>query len=1168
MTSNEMQARLIIQSGFLSQSKLEPFYRRAASMPQRDLISVLGELQQLNPEQVTFLRQQLHDLQSARQSQAQSTPVLTEKELTVELSKALGRDPWFEPHSEWLWERREKLGEGGMGAIWRVRDRRLGRDGALKLLLAESDENALERFLREAKITARLDHPSIPPIYEAGKTADGQHYIVMKVIEGETLRERIEWVHSESKGENGGIRELLGALVKVGEAVSYAHSQGIIHRDLKPENVMIGRFGEVLVLDWGIAKDLNDSEGDKADQILKSVISKQELSQAGLTVSGAMVGTPGYMSPEQIVGSSSEQSDIFSLGIMLTEILTGSHAIAGETTLEKIAATASGGAQSPRDLERGASKELDSLAREAIEVEVERRLESVEAFVRNLEAYLSGQPLSIYKYSLRERVVRWSARRPGLVVAMAALVLVLSSTFALYGQFIQSERARASAENKADEAESNEAKLKAAVQKTRELELAIERGAPSSQIVAGLDEALELGRDSYAVVLSLAKIAGSANLRERELELLMTAANNFSPAYEALFLWHQRLIAVKRGGAFIPTEPLYELNRRAKKIGDENEFTVSIEALSYFEKGDHGRALKSLESLEKYTTSFSWGYGFRATMKSLSGDEKGALDDFNISLKSNPRNAIAHLNLGRLKHLKGDFSGAMNSYNAAIKFDPYLAEAYSNRGIIKDLLNDVTGASEDFDRAISINPERSQLFNHRGAHKLNRGDMKGAISDYNQALTLDPANDRAYYNRGVLFQRQRKLKKALADYSEGLKYNGESALLFNRRGVIKQLLKDYRGALKDLNKAIELDPEVEAAFYNRGVVRYALKDEEGALFDYNAALEINAKDLSSYRNRALIFYGRGEWERAQAELNRGLKAMPRNPGLIRFRAQLKRDRGNWEDAIIDFNLVLQIKPDFAEVYCDRGTIFLNQNKISEALKDYNQAVRYDDKFALAYFNRANLFSKIGRRELALKDLDRSIDLDPSQAQAFYHRGVIKERQRKFNEALKDYNKTLKLNPKHVLALHNKGLILSDLGQLDLGLECLDQAVGIAPKYGKVYLGRAYIRMKQKKWQYALQDYSMTIRFNPRNAEAFYYRALVYTNLKNGQAVLKDLQRAIAIDPKHARAHYNLAILRANWKQHKEAARIFEIFLSLKPNAADAQKIRSYIRDYLGRPSKY
>ncbi|MDF1666387.1 MAG: serine/threonine-protein kinase, partial [Planctomycetota bacterium] len=283
MTENEIQARLIIQHGLLSQSKLEPFYRLAANT-QRDLFALLGEQRALSPQQISALRQQLIVSQSAGLSQSRATTALSEQELTLELSKALGRDPWFEPHSEWLWERREKLGEGGMGSIWRVRDRRLGRDGALKLLLAESDENALERFLREAKITARLDHPSIPPIYEAGKTASGQHYIVMKVIEGQTLRERIEEVHKKGIGHPDEIRELLRALVKVGEGVSYAHSQGIIHRDLKPENVMIGRFGEVLVLDWGIAKDTNDSDADKADQILKSVISKQELSQAGLTV--------------------------------------------------------------------------------------------------------------------------------------------------------------------------------------------------------------------------------------------------------------------------------------------------------------------------------------------------------------------------------------------------------------------------------------------------------------------------------------------------------------------------------------------------------------------------------------------------------------------------------------------------------------------------------------------------------------------------------------------------------------------------------------------------------------------------------------------------------------------------------------------------------------------
>ncbi|MDF1663160.1 MAG: protein kinase, partial [Planctomycetota bacterium] len=139
----------------------------------------------------------------------------------VELKDILREDQWFRPHAELLWERIDKLGAGGMGVVYRVRDNCLGRDAALKLLLDESSPRVLKRFIREATITARLNHPAIPPVYEAGKVASGQHYMVMKVIEGETLESRIASLYGDDYSEKG-LRDLLQALAKVGEAISYA----------------------------------------------------------------------------------------------------------------------------------------------------------------------------------------------------------------------------------------------------------------------------------------------------------------------------------------------------------------------------------------------------------------------------------------------------------------------------------------------------------------------------------------------------------------------------------------------------------------------------------------------------------------------------------------------------------------------------------------------------------------------------------------------------------------------------------------------------------------------------------------------------------------------------------------------------------------------------------
>ncbi|MEO8027593.1 MAG: serine/threonine-protein kinase [Bryobacteraceae bacterium] len=175
-----------------------------------------------------------------------------------------------------------KLGRGGMGAVFRVRDTELEREVALKVLV-EGSVPALD----EAKMLARLEHPGIVPVHDAGILADGRAFFVMKLVRGE----RIDiWARTTS------LAEVLRAFQKICEAVAFAHAQGIVHRDLKPSNVMVGEFGEVLTLDWGVAVLAGSGRGEVA-------------------------GTPRYMAPEQLRGEGDAQSDVYSLGAMLQDLL-------------------------------------------------------------------------------------------------------------------------------------------------------------------------------------------------------------------------------------------------------------------------------------------------------------------------------------------------------------------------------------------------------------------------------------------------------------------------------------------------------------------------------------------------------------------------------------------------------------------------------------------------------------------------------------------------------------------------------------------------------------------------------------------------------------------------------------------------------------------------------
>jgi serine/threonine-protein kinase len=201
------------------------------------------------------------------------------------------------------------IGKGGMGEVLVAQDQRIGREVAVKRIRSlEPSSDAVSRFLREARIQARLDHPAIVPVYELGSDADGRPYFTMKRLAGVTLAKRLT--------QEGPVQPLLRAFVDVCLAIQLAHSRGVVHRDLKPSNIMLGDYGEVYVLDWGVARVVTDTKRTNTATI--------EVSDDDGTTAGAILGTPGYMSPEQVRGEEAGvKADVYSLGAILFEILAG-----------------------------------------------------------------------------------------------------------------------------------------------------------------------------------------------------------------------------------------------------------------------------------------------------------------------------------------------------------------------------------------------------------------------------------------------------------------------------------------------------------------------------------------------------------------------------------------------------------------------------------------------------------------------------------------------------------------------------------------------------------------------------------------------------------------------------------------------------------------------------
>ncbi len=291
-----------------------------------------------------------------------------------------------------------EIGHGGMGAVLKGRDPDLGRDLAVKVLLEEhrDDPDLVRRFIEEAQIGGQLQHPGIVPVHELGQFDDGRPYFTMKLVRGRTLSALL----ADREAPDHDRPRFLGIFELVCQTMSYAHARGVIHRDLKPSNIMVGSFGEVQVMDWGLAKilpvagddELRDSAKETEPGLIRTVRSG---SDAGTSRPGSVMGTPAYMSPEQARGEIeglSERSDVFGLGSILCEILTGRAAYTGQSRQAILSKARRGETDDAlRRLDGSAADtELVSLARRCLEVDPDDRPHDAGEVARRLTAYFAG----------------------------------------------------------------------------------------------------------------------------------------------------------------------------------------------------------------------------------------------------------------------------------------------------------------------------------------------------------------------------------------------------------------------------------------------------------------------------------------------------------------------------------------------------------------------------------------------------------------------------------------------------------------------------------------------------------------------------------------------------------------------------------------------------------
>jgi len=341
-------------------------------------------------------------------------------------------------------------GRGGIGRVLVAHDEHVGREIAIKELIPEHQGDpgnspgqppaaVAARFMREARVTGQLEHPNIVPVYEVGRREDGTLYYTMKLVRGKNLAAALRECHDLDER-----LRLLPHYVDLCNAIAYAHSRGVIHRDIKTDNVMLGEFGETVVLDWGLAKvrgeqDIGVRELERGIRLYQGV-------EAGKTVDGRAIGTPAYMSPEQADGrveDIDERSDLWSLGAVLYELLTGRPPFEGVNAFEIIGKVLADPITPPGSLDSEIPPELASVCEKALQRDKDARYQKASGLAEEVEAYQSGARVRAYEYSSWDLVKRFVGRNKALSGAVVLLlILLLAGSALIYTQYRKAEVAR------------------------------------------------------------------------------------------------------------------------------------------------------------------------------------------------------------------------------------------------------------------------------------------------------------------------------------------------------------------------------------------------------------------------------------------------------------------------------------------------------------------------------------------------------------------------------------------------------------------------------------------------------------------------------------------------------------------------------------------------------
>jgi serine/threonine-protein kinase len=989
-----------------------------------------------------------------------------------------------------------EIARGGMGAVLRGRDVDLGRDLAVKVLLEKHAHRpeVARRFIEEAQIGGQLQHPGVVPVYDIGRFGQ-RPFFTMKLVKGKTLAallgERTEVTADRPR--------FLGIALQVAQTLAYAHAKGVIHRDLKPANIMVGAFGEVQVMDWGLAKVLAEGgvadeerqsrERERAENVTQIRTARSSGSGVGTdTEAGSLLGTPAYMPPEQAngdVANLDRRADVFGLGAILCEILTGKPPYVGRST-EEVRRKACNGdlADATARLDAcGTDAELVALTKTCLAAEAIDRPKDAQAVADGLAGYLNGVQERLHQAELAEAEAKAKAieeaKRRRLTLALAGTVLLALTLGGGGWLYVKNER-----------------------------------DARQAQVAREVNDALH----KATALCEQAKTAPVGN------------AALFAQAREQV---HRALALVESGPADDTLKT--QVTRLQSELDEEEKDRKLIATLDEA----HLKQAETL-SMNRFATERAVPL-FREAFRA-----------YGLPVGEGDPTAIAQRIRQRPTAVREAIVAVLDEWDV-LAGSPKIALAEPHREWLRAVLS-ATEPEDAWTRQLRDARAEKDKTKRRAAlaalvasvdvekvpiRALTRLAQLGALGEEDALKPADavkllrrvqahhPGDFWVNENLGAALQRvtppEQEEAVRFLTAAVALRPDSPGAHL-NLGGALKDT-GQWDEAIACCRKAIELDPKYAAAHFDLGIALGIKGQWDGAIACSRKVIELDPKDAFAHANLGNALLHKGQWDEAIACCKKALQLDPKLAvAHIRLGVIFCNEKRDYEAAIASYRKALELDPKLAAAYTNLGIAQARKGQVDEAIASHRKAVALAPKDALVHNNLGGVLCDVKRDyDGAIVSFRTSIELDPKNAHAHFCLGNALRGKGQLDAAIASYRTAIELDPKNTGAHTNLGNALKDKGQLDEAIACYRKAIALDPKLAAAHnLLGALLCDRKHDYDAAIASFRTAIALDPKNAWAYQNLGVALRNKGQVDAAIASFRTAIALDPKNATAQTNLA----------------------------------------------